>query len=438
MDSPESTPIPIPSEDNAWQDMRDRLDKEMPVAEPAPATVRRNSFPGKMLWTLSTVLLLTLAILLLRKAPTQSLVSGGRSAGSDAAALSTVKKSDNAAPSPSEKSDAAASHMARPIQLRAAAPPAENRSAAVATPNKHSRPHTRAQPLHSGRRNSTTDQRGARPSSARALTTHERDVVDRSPVQETKTLVASIFSSLLLDAAASGGGPKQLTGTTHLQFSDSLLLTFGLQWTEQFLPFDYLFRGIQGHSNYVRALLPSAWMQLQLDRSILGIELNPFYSQIASKVLETGYNSVNLGDTLAGTNTSRSLDKVFGLSANIHFLTSIGGHWWAGGGLRTNWWTNAIGTDWTMVQLHTPAGFSSVTSSLKIAPISKSDWQYVPSFQLDLLGEILYRRGVSQAGFRLSVSPDAVEKDLNSDFFFEFEFFYRLSLFSKKVYLRDP
>src|SRR5580698_5834825 len=104
MDSPESTPIPIPSEDNAWQDMRDRLDKEMPVAEPAPAAVRRNSFPGKMLWTLSMVVLLTLAILLLRKAPTQSLVSGGKSAGSDAAAPLTVDKSDPSAPSTVKKS----------------------------------------------------------------------------------------------------------------------------------------------------------------------------------------------------------------------------------------------------------------------------------------------------------------------------------------------
>jgi hypothetical protein len=439
MDSSEPTPIPIPSEDNAWKDMRDRLDKEMPVAEPAPAAVRRNSFPGKMLWTLSMVLLLTLAILLLRKAPTQSLVSGGKSAGSDAAESPVAR---SARLPLAEKSLAPAtvykSADARPAAKKSATPPTENKFAAVATPKKYSRPRTRAQPLLSGRRISTSEEHYARPSSARALTAHEPDVVDRSPFQETRTLVTPLFSSLLFDSAAYGSSTKHLTSTTQLQFSDSLLLTFGLQWTEQFPPFDYLFRGIQGHSSYVRALLPSAWMQIQLDKSILGIELNPFYSQNASRVLETGYNPGVIGDTTVGTNTSRSLDKVFGLSVNIDFLTFIGGHWWAGGGLRTNWWMNAIGTDWTLVQKQTSAGYNSITETLHTGPISKSDWQYVPSFQLDLLGEILYRRGVSQAGFRLSVSPNAAAKDLNSDFFFESEFFYRLQLFSKKVYLRDP
>jgi hypothetical protein len=150
-----------------------------------------------------------------------------------------------------------------------------------------------------------------------------------------------------------------------------------------------------------------------------------------------GSNSAVGGDTTVGTTTVNTLDKVFGLSTNIEFLAFIGGHWWAGGGLRANWWTNAIATDWTTVQKWTPAGFQSNFSSVNLAPISKSDWQYVPSFQLDLLGEILYKRGVSQVGFRLSISPDAAQKSFNSDFFFEGEFFYRLLLFSKKVYLRD-
>src|SRR5579863_10437107 len=101
MDSPEPTPIPIPSEDNAWQDMRDRLDKEMPLTAPAPAAARRNSMPGRMLWTLLTVLLL-------RKAPTQSLVSGRRSTGSGASVPLTENKSADAAPLTVNKSAAAA------------------------------------------------------------------------------------------------------------------------------------------------------------------------------------------------------------------------------------------------------------------------------------------------------------------------------------------
>jgi hypothetical protein len=455
MDSPDTTPIPIPSEDNAWQDMRDRLDKEMPLTDAAPAVVRRNSFPGKMLWTLSTVLLVALAILLLRKAPTQSLVSGGKSAGSDTAAPLTVEKSANAAPSTAHK------------------------FAAVATPKKYPRPHTRAQPLLSGRRTSNNDERDARQSSERSATIHERDarqssertatihehdarqsserafathgpdVVDRSSNQEIKTIPAPLSTSQQLDntplelprGEASGSGIKHLMSTMHIQLPDTLFMTFGLQWTEEY-PFGFgsngnYFMGTQGRPRYYRALLPSAWMQLQLDRSILGIEINPFYSQNVGKGLESQSSSVVVGDTTIGTSSSRLAVKVFGLSTSIDYLGSIGGHWWAGAGLRLDWWVRAVASDWTIVQKQTTSGFESINETLEYGPISKNDWRDVPTFQLDLLGEILYKRGISQAGFRLGVSPDAGQRNFNSGFFFQLEFFYRLSLFSKKVYLRD-
>ena len=231
---------------------------------------------------------------------------------------------------------------------------------------------------------------------------------------------------------------KTQVAETQIQQNDHFLLQLGLQWTAQ-VPTgnagSYL-AGISGHSRPYRVLLPAAWMHLQLEKSLFEVTLDPFYSNLVpARPFSQGTNTSTRLDTTITISQSKTLNKLFGLSASIGYAASLGGNWWAGGGIQTTWWTHAIATTSTDEEkepLNNPS-MDIKNTSRNTSALNKTDWSNFFTFQLNVFAQLLYNKGSWHTGFRIGIPFNPISKNDGPGSPLRMEFFYRLPLLSRQI-----
>jgi hypothetical protein len=229
----------------------------------------------------------------------------------------------------------------------------------------------------------------------------------------------------------------------QIQQDDHLLLQAGLQWTAQ-VPTgnaSSYFAGTNGQSRPYRVLLPALWMHLQLEKSLFEIAFDPFYSNmVPARPFSQGISTTTLPDTSVTISQSKTLDKLFGVSASIGYAAWLGGNWWAGGGIQTSWWTQAIATtrtDEVKEPLNNPS--MEIRSSFdNTGGLSKTDWNNFSTFQLNLFAQLLYNKGSWHAGFRMGIPFNPLSKNDGPGSPLRMEFFYRLPLLSRQIRTAAP
>lgn len=188
-------------------------------------------------------------------------------------------------------------------------------------------------------------------------------------------------------------------------------------------------------------MLPAVWMHLQLEKSLFEIALDPFYSNLVpARPFSQGITMTTLPDTTVTISQSKTLDKLFGLSASIGYSASLGSNWWIGGGIQTTWWTHAIATtrtDEVKEPLNNPS-MDIKNSFINTAALSKTDWSNFSTFQLNLFAQLLYNKGSWHAGFRIGIPFDPISKNDGPGSSVRMEFFYRFPLLSRQIRTAAP
>ncbi len=238
---------------------------------------------------------------------------------------------------------------------------------------------------------------------------------------------------------------RQENATTHAE-NQYLLVQLGLQWTAQIPtdnPHTYL-DGPNGRTQLYRPLLPAVWMDLRWDRSLLEFTFDPFYSNL---VPLRPYSQQQTLDTISSIAVnslqSRALSKLFGFAAGAGYSGNLGGKWWVGGGIQTIWWTHAIVSTYTQ-KVEQPVGGNSARPVILITnstgALSKPDWSYFSTFQLDAYAQLLYEPAIGLAGFRVGFpfSALSLNQGQGPSQPLRLEVFYRLPLLTRKVSAATP
>jgi hypothetical protein len=224
----------------------------------------------------------------------------------------------------------------------------------------------------------------------------------------------------------------------ELQEDQHMLLLMGLEWAAQVPTANagHYFTGTTGRDQFYRLLIPAVWMQVQSKRSLLEIAFAPSFSKlIPSRTFSEETKSILTSYSSVTTNTRISLDKLFGMAASMNYAAIVGGNWWAGGGVRADWWKHAVVTASTVEDkspLTNPTTMVS-TSYSAIAPLSRADWSNFSRFQLDLSAQLLYKTARQQVGLRISMPFTPLSKNGGAGDSFRAELFYRLALFGGKM-----
>jgi hypothetical protein len=231
---------------------------------------------------------------------------------------------------------------------------------------------------------------------------------------------------------------KKDKSRVELQEERHMLLLTGLEWAPQVPTANagHYFTGPTGRDQVLRLLIPAVWMQVQSKGSLLEIAFAPSFSKlIAAKTFSDETNSVVTADSSVTTHTTKALDKLFGVAFSINYAAALGGNWWAGGGVRADWWKHVVATVSTAEDkfpLNNPA--TTIRSSFSsTSPLSGADWSNFSRFQLDLSAQLLYKTAGQQAGLRISMPFTPLNNNGGAGDHFRAELFYRHALFGGKI-----
>ncbi len=219
---------------------------------------------------------------------------------------------------------------------------------------------------------------------------------------------------------------------------DSLQVQAGLQWNVQ-LPTSNTgnnFAGPNTQSQPYRLLLPGLWLNLQSEKSLFSIEVNPFYSNILpAKAFSNSTSLKNNGDTLITAVQAKTLNKLFGVSAGFGYAYNVGGNWWTGGSLLGSFWSKGVATsEGTTEKSSMTNSFPTSTTTFKNSySINDSDWTSFSKFQMNISAQIFYRKKLWQSGLRFGVPVMPLAKNQGPVNPLHAELFFRLKLLDKKI-----
>lgn len=211
----------------------------------------------------------------------------------------------------------------------------------------------------------------------------------------------------------------------------------GLQWNMQ-LPFansSCFFSGPGTQSQPYRILLPGAWISWHSEKSLLGVQVNPFTSLLVpSKPFNTVVANSTSSDTAITKTETKTLKKLFGVSAVLSYNYNVTGNWWFGGNMQATWWRSGIATSNIKTSRQSlSSSFNPInTQSTTRYKLSKPDWENFSTFQMQLNLEILYRKKTWIAGFNagLPIMPIAKIKGPLNPFYAAL--FFRVRLWEDK------
>jgi hypothetical protein len=172
-------------------------------------------------------------------------------------------------------------------------------------------------------------------------------------------------------------------------------LRFGIQWNLQ-IPTgsaSQYFTGGNLKSQPYLLLIPGIWTSLQVNRSMISVELNPYYTSLVPSKTYTELTSTSSTlDTVKIVTESRQLNKLIGSALSASFGYNIKNNWWLKGGVQMQWWRKGIATA-VINQEKYPVNNSAdktFSSSSHLFAIEEEEWNYFTKFQVNLNMEALY------------------------------------------------
>lgn len=208
--------------------------------------------------------------------------------------------------------------------------------------------------------------------------------------------------------------PEKDSVTDSSGAKTTLLAEAGLQWKTQ-LPFSSAqnyFTGPDGSSQPYRILLPGIWLSVTEGRNTLTADINPFASTVYKpRPFRTGPPT-----------RIKQLSKTFGITAAVHYDYNLQDRWWLGAGVQAYWFNKGL-------------AFIRIDSAgtLNVAPLTSNDLANLSTFQLRADAELLYKSIRWQAGIRAGVYFTPLEKSYNTlKNPLEFELFFRRRLWSNR------
>jgi hypothetical protein len=178
---------------------------------------------------------------------------------------------------------------------------------------------------------------------------------------------------------------------------EDIIVQAGLQWTAQlpiFNSYKY-FAGTNGFSQPYRLLLPGIWISLQSKKMLFSMEVNPFATSVlANKAYATKSTTIG-SDIIVET---RTLHKVFGTTAGFGFNYNIINKWWLGGRINGNFWRMGTGT-LKGEKVNAPGTNTSVVYENNFI-LNDSSWADFSKFQLATGAQLLYKQFKWQAGIQ--------------------------------------
>lgn len=204
----------------------------------------------------------------------------------------------------------------------------------------------------------------------------------------------------------------------------ALELHAGLQWAVQ-LPLsatEHYFAGPGGPEQPFRLLLPSAWFSIQANKYLLLAEVNPFATTVYKP--RPFMVTTSQGNAQTIITQTQTLSKLFGVSTTIRGSYNAAGNWWVGGGLQAYFWAKGVTTN----------SYITDSSGIKkyyttIGTVNNEGWQHLFKFNVRADAELLYKKNKWQAGLRTGVFVMPVASNNNGPKnLFVVEIFYRFSL----------
>lgn len=179
---------------------------------------------------------------------------------------------------------------------------------------------------------------------------------------------------------------------------DKLISQAGLLWKAQ-VP-------ISGRQNYFagpsaapqpyRLLLPGGWISVQSGRYLLLAEVDAFETTVFNpKPFSERTTQVSAQSNLTET---KKLNKLFGISAALRLDYNVAGNWWAGGGLQANDWQKGVITNYNALESNGRSTYYNTSARL-----SDSDWAYFSKLQVRTDAELMYKASTWHAGLRLGI-----------------------------------
>jgi hypothetical protein len=189
----------------------------------------------------------------------------------------------------------------------------------------------------------------------------------------------------------------------------------GLQWNVQ-VPAGSsgnYFTGAKGKSEPYRVLLPSAWLSFQKKKSMLSVEVSPFFTASLPKVPYTSFSATSRSrDTIITNTETKTLRKLFGISGSVGYSYNISGNWWAGGSVRGIWWKKGVAiSQLEILKRSDSIRFDDIkTTSSRTFSYPDTSWSDFSKTQFILSADILYKRRYWQAGLQIGATLNSLAK----------------------------
>ena len=182
----------------------------------------------------------------------------------------------------------------------------------------------------------------------------------------------------------------------------------GLQWNLQ-IPMaggGKYFTGSNLNSQPYLVLIPGIWTSVQLDKLVIAVELNPYFTTLLpSKNYTSFISSSSITDTVHTVTETRQLNKLIGTAVAASFGYNVTTNLWVKGGIQAQWWRKGIATANTHEEKY-PVGNSAektFSTSSHLIAVENPDWTYFNKFQVNLNAEAMYTLKKWEAAFRIGL-----------------------------------
>jgi len=411
-------PENMPSPADAWQDMRARLDEEMPAGSAMPP-------PGGGIISIDNTLFrsVTLLFLLLLVSCPILLFTGKNAVGNRAATSAAVPNNSTPNYSPG---DSNTQHNKPAITDTANKLPVNNNNNITGV----------TKPVRAGNANTlqaknrhTQKQANYTQLAANGIDSSINNTNDVPAVNSGNRLLADTATILPANkqpVQAKNDNATGMAGADSIKAEaadgDKTQWQAGLWWKAQ-VPFNgakHYADGPNGKSQPYRLLIPGVWIAMQDGKDMLDAELNVFATTVYRPQLFLGYLTIPNPNEPVSVYEEYKLTKTFGVSLAMGYSRHIGGNWWGGGNLQLTGLTAAANTIDSTI-----SGINNTYYRSGGGRVKEGLWGDFNKLQVRLGGQLLYKTNHWQAGVRTGVhfmSPvskyNTVHNPLETELFF--------------------
>lgn len=289
-------------------------------------------------------------------------------------------------------------------------------------------------PARKGQRNAV-DTDKAEMSSVEYDTDKKRDDTPGNSIVEQKT-TDTIRSMAEKPTVKADSISNTVTEEKEAGQAQGWVFSGGLQWTVQLPTYssgDY-FTGSSAQSQFYRVFIPGIWLRAKVDKSAIVAEVHPFYSNLVpAKVFETNVTSNNITDTVVITTENKLLRKTFGISAGLEYQYNIRSNWWIGGGIQGYFLNNAVARSDVQEERRALNGSGkTVTNYSSTYKIPREEWTRFNKTNAAISGHILYNAKKWEAGLRFALPVTSLSVQKGPKYPFRSEFLFRWPIYLQK------